>query len=273
MGDTVQIKPAHLGIASVQTDAGSVRNVIKIMLEADPGAGVSAITGLDLGEKIGLMYHMRTKHSLLTVLTDVPKANPKIQTITDLIPGANFHEREVFDLFGVTIVGHPSPGRLVLPDDWPIDLYPLRKDAKLDNLPLKTETPQEKIATMQPEIEGTLVNVVVGPQHPALLEPEKFSLKVDGETVRAVEPRIGYVHRGVEKAAESRTYLQNVYLVERICGICNSCHATCFVETVEKILGTQVPERGKYLRTIILELNRLHSHLLLLGHAGLEIGY
>jgi NADH-quinone oxidoreductase subunit D len=77
----------------------------------------------------------------------------------------------------------------------------------------------------------------------------------------------------VEKAAEQRTYLQDVYLIERICGICNSCHATTFVEAVEKILGTEVPARGKYIRTIILELNRLHSHLLLLGHAGLEIGY
>jgi membrane-bound hydrogenase subunit alpha len=61
--------------------------------------------------------------------------------------------------------------------------------------------------------------------------------------------------------------------VERICGICNSCHATCFVETVEKILKIEVPPRAKYLRTIILELNRLHSHMLTLGHAGLEIGY
>jgi len=114
---------------------------------------------------------------------------------------------------------------------------------------------------------------VVGPQHPALLEPEKFSIKVDGEIVKAVEPRIGYVHRGVEKASEQRTYLQDVYLIERICGICNSCHALTFIGAVEKILKTEVPTRAKYLRTIILELNRLHSHLLVLGHAGLEIGY
>jgi Ni,Fe-hydrogenase III large subunit len=77
----------------------------------------------------------------------------------------------------------------------------------------------------------------------------------------------------VEKAAESKTYLQDVYLVERICGICNACHATCFVEAVEKILETEVPPRAQYIRTILLELNRLHSHLLTLGHAGLEIGF
>ena len=272
MGEAVQIKLAHLGIASIQVAAESVRDIVEIMLETDPNLGISAITGLDLGENIGVMYHFRLNQKLATLISEVPKSNPRIQSITDVIPGANFHERELFDLFGVTIVGHPSPGRLVLPEDWPVDLFPLRKDAKIDNLPAQGESSTEKIASA-PEIEGTLVNLVVGPQHPALLEPEKFSLKVDGEIVRAVEPRIGYVHRGVEKAAETRTYLQDVYLVERICGICNSCHATCFVEAVEKILGTQVPPRGKYLRTIILELNRLHSHLLLLGHAGLEIGY
>jgi Ni,Fe-hydrogenase III large subunit len=118
-----------------------------------------------------------------------------------------------------------------------------------------------------------LVKIIIGPQHPALLEPEKFAVVVDGETVAKVEPRIGYVHRGIEKASESRTYLQDVYLVERVCGICNACHACGFVETVEKILKVDVPPRAKYLRTIALELNRLHSHLLTLGHAGLEIGY
>ncbi len=88
-----------------------------------------------------------------------------------------------------------------------------------------------------------------------------------------VEPRIGYVHRGIEKTTESRTYLQDVYLVERVCGICNACHAYGFVGTVEKILKIQAPPRAQYLRVIALELNRLHSHLLTLGHAGLEIGY
>jgi Ni,Fe-hydrogenase III large subunit/Ni,Fe-hydrogenase III component G len=273
MGDRVQIQPAHLGKASIQVKADSNRDVLKILLETDKSAGISAITGIDLGEKIGLLYHMRTNGAIVTVSTAVLKENPKIPTITDLIPGAHFHEREVADLFGVIFEGHPNPARLVLPDNWPDNLYPLRKDAKLENIPVKTETSKDQTETVQPQSDGKLVNIIIGPQHPALLEPEKFSLQVDGEIVRRVEPRIGYVHRGVEKASEQRTYLQDVYLVERICGICNSCHAACFVETVEKIMGIDVPPRGQYLRTIILELNRLHSHLLLLGHAGLEIGY
>jgi formate hydrogenlyase subunit 5 len=273
MGDSLQIQPAYLGKASIQVKADSHWDVLKTLLETDKSAGISALTGLDLGEKIGLMYHIRTNGAIVTIRTEVPKENPRIPTITDLIPGAHFHEREAADLFGVIFEGHPNPSRLVLPEDWPENLYPLRKDAKIDDVTVKPEIPKDHAGTVQPQSDDALVNIIVGPQHPALLEPEKFSLKVDGEIVKQVEPRIGYVHRGVEKASEQRTYLQDVYLVERICGICNSCHATCFVEAVEKILGTQVPPRARYLRTVILELNRLHSHLLLLGHAGLEIGY
>jgi formate hydrogenlyase subunit 5 len=273
MGGNIQIQPAQLGKALIQVKSDSNRDVLKILLETDESAGISALTGLDMGEKIGLMYHIRTNGAIVTIRTEVPKQEPKIPTITDLLPGAAFHEREVADLFGVVFEGHPNPARLILPEDWPENLYPLRKDAKIDDATVKSGSSKSQVEPVQPESDGSLVNIIIGPQHPALLEPEKFSLKVDGEIVRQVEPRIGYVHRGIEKAAESRTYLQDVYLVERICGICNSCHAACFVETVEKILGTEVPPRGKYIRTIMLELNRLHSHMLLLGHAGLEIGY
>jgi len=273
MGENVQVKMGHLGKGSIQTGPETIRQVLQRIMQDDPGTCISAITGLDLGDKIGVLYHIRLRQALVTIITEVLKSKPVVQSITDLIPGANFHERELTDLFGVVVEGHPNPGRLVLPEDWPADLYPLRKDARIENISTKPRSSQEDSAAKEPETEGKLVNIIVGPQHPALLEPEKFSLRVDGEIVRSVEPRIGYVHRGVEKAAEQRTYLQDVYLIERICGICNSCHATCFVEAVEKILGTEVPQRGKYLRTVILELNRLHSHMLLLGHAGLEIGY
>ena len=273
MGNRVKIQPAYLGKAAIEVKAGTNRDAVKSLLEANKEAGIVALTGLDMGKKIGLMYHMCTNGVIVTIKTEIPKKNPKIATISDLIPGAQFHEREAADLFGVIFEGHPNPARLVLPDDWPENLYPLRKDAKIDEALANAETAPCQTEAVQAESEGDIVNIIIGPQHPALLEPEKFSVKVEGETVKQVEPRIGYVHRGIEKAAEQRTYLQDVYLVERICGICNSCHAACFVETVEKILGTEVPLRAQYLRTIILELNRLHSHMLLLGHAGLEIGY
>jgi Ni,Fe-hydrogenase III large subunit/Ni,Fe-hydrogenase III component G len=266
---SVQVQPQQLGKVAVIADASTHRDVLKTLLKADEKTAVIAITGIDLGATLGVFYHIRTSQSgIITIKVEVPKAKPQIKTISDLMPGAAFDEMEVTDLVGVVFKGHPSSGRIVLPDNWPDGVFPLRKDTKLDNLQFKQTPPSEP----ESDNEG-IVKVIVGPQHPALLEPEKFALKVEGEIVKDVQPRIGYVHRGVEKAAESRTYLQGVYLVERICGICNACHATCFVEAVEKILETEVPPRAKYIRTILLELNRLHSHLLTLGHAGLEIGF
>jgi len=112
-----------------------------------------------------------------------------------------------------------------------------------------------------------------GPQHPALEEPESFNLLLEGERVAAASVDIGYVHRGIEKATEKRTYLQNIYLLERICGICSHSHSTCYVQTVESLAGIEPPKRGKYLRALIGEFERIHSHLLWLGIAGHEIGF
>jgi Ni,Fe-hydrogenase III large subunit/Ni,Fe-hydrogenase III component G len=267
-GKPVQILLGQLGTAAVKTNADSHRDVVKTLVDADEKTAVTSITGIDLGANIGVYYHIRTSNAFLTIQVEVPKENPKIQTINDIAPSATLHELEVSDLLGVVFEGNPRSGHLVLPETWPEGIYPLRKDFKQNELKLNPEPTTEEKSD-----EGKLVKIIIGPQHPALLEPEKFAVLVEGETVRKVEPRIGYVHRGIEKASESRTYIQDVYLVERICGICNSCHATGFVESVEKILKTEVPARGKYIRTIILEVNRLHSHLLTLGHAGLEIGY
>jgi formate hydrogenlyase subunit 5 len=267
--DKVQIQPGHLSTGTIIANNGLHRDVLKAMIDADEKTAIVTITGIDLGANIGVYYHIRTSNAFVTIKAEVPKENPKIQTITDIIPGAIFSEMEVTDLLGVTFENHPCPGRLVLPDTWPEGVFPLRKDFNQSELKLNPPQPEE---VQTPEGERR-VKITIGPQHPALLEPEKFSVTVDGEIVTGVQPRLGYVHRGIEKASESRTYLQDVYLCERICGICNSIHACAFVETVEKILKTEVPPRAKYLRVITLELNRLHSHLLTLGHAGLEIGF
>jgi Ni,Fe-hydrogenase III large subunit/NADH:ubiquinone oxidoreductase subunit C len=270
LGGSIIVQADKLGKISLHVEADAHLDVLRLMKAADEKTAVSAITSVDLGDKLGVLYHMRTSHGIITVKTELSKENAEIASITNILPGASFHEREVFDLLGVSFRGHPNLKRLVLPETWPEGVYPLRKDVNAASV--QQVSPSEWSQTGNEE-DGNLVKVVIGPQHPALLEPEKFTLKVEGETVCDVEPRIGYVHRGIEKAAEGRTYLQDVYLVERICGICNSCHAVCFCEAVEKILNLEVPPRAKYIRTILLELNRLHSHMLLLGHAGLEIGY
>lgn len=115
--------------------------------------------------------------------------------------------------------------------------------------------------------------IPMGPQHPALKEPEGFSVALRGEKIMGVDIRLGYNHRGIEKACEERSYIQDMYLIERVCGICSHSHSTCFVQAIEEIAAVQVPRRALYIRTLIGELERIHSHLLWLGVAGHEIGF
>ncbi len=117
------------------------------------------------------------------------------------------------------------------------------------------------------------VTIPIGPQHPALKEPANFSITVAGEKILYTSSRLGYNHRGMEKACESRTYIQDIYLLERICGICSHAHSTAFAQAVEEIAGLALPPRALYIRTLIGELERVHSHLLWLGVAGHEIGF
>jgi ech hydrogenase subunit E len=115
--------------------------------------------------------------------------------------------------------------------------------------------------------------VPIGPQHPALKEPGHFEFTVDGEIVTDATVRLGYVHRGIEKGAEVRNWTQNLYLVERVCGICSHIHATALALGVEKLAGVSAPPRAQAIRTLMGELERVHSHLLWLGVAAHEGGF
>ncbi len=113
----------------------------------------------------------------------------------------------------------------------------------------------------------------VGPQHPALKEPENLRFTVDGELVVDADIRLGYVHRSIERSCSERNYVQDLYLCERVCGICSNAHTLCYCMAVEKLAGVEVPERAQWMRMIMHELERIHSHLLWLGVAGHEIGF
>jgi membrane-bound hydrogenase subunit alpha len=115
--------------------------------------------------------------------------------------------------------------------------------------------------------------IPIGPQHPALKEPVNFRIIVDGETIVRLELDISYNHRGIEKAAEQRDFIRVVPLLARVCGICSHSHTTAFVKGIETAMELDVPPRAQYIRTIIAELERMHSHLLWLGVAAHEIGF
>jgi ech hydrogenase subunit E len=115
--------------------------------------------------------------------------------------------------------------------------------------------------------------VPIGPQHPALKEPGHFEFSVEGEVVKDATVRLGYAHRGIEKGTESRNYAQNLYLLERICGICSHIHATAYSLGVEKLAEVEVPPRAQAIRELVAELERIHSHLLWLGVGAHEAGF
>ena len=115
--------------------------------------------------------------------------------------------------------------------------------------------------------------IPIGPYHPLQEEPEFFRLHVEGETVTGIDIELGYNHRGIEKLSEAKHFDQGLFLVERICGICSTSHPFAFANAVEDLAGIEIPERAKYIRSLVGELERIHSHLLWLGLAGHFMGY
>lgn len=115
--------------------------------------------------------------------------------------------------------------------------------------------------------------IPIGPYHPLLEEPELFRVVVEGEKIVDIDWRTSWNHRSIEKLAESKTYDQVIFLVERICGICSTSHPIAFCNAVEDLANIEIPERARYIRSIVAELERIHSHLLWFGLAGHYIGY
>jgi len=115
--------------------------------------------------------------------------------------------------------------------------------------------------------------IPIGPYHPALEEPYKINVTCQGENVQDVDITIGFNFRGIELLAQRRNYLQDITLVERVCGICSNVHTMTFCMAAESIAGIELPRRAGYIRVILAELERLHSHLLWSGVAAELIGY
>jgi len=147
----------------------------------------------------------------------------------------------------------------------------LRKDYEYGK---REELPETVICKVPQTVikEGRTI-IPIGPYHPLQEEPEFFELEVFGEKVVGININIGYNHRGIEKLSEGKHWDQVTFLVERICGICSTSHPFAYVLAVEDLLNLEIPERAKYIRSIIGELERIHSHLLWLGLAGHFIGY
>ncbi|MFS7251693.1 NADH-quinone oxidoreductase subunit C [Rahnella rivi] len=209
----------------------------------------------------------------ITVRAEVDPVSLEFPSVTPRVPAAVWGEREVRDMYGLRPVGLPDERRLVLPDDWPDDLYPLRKDA-MDYRQRPAPTTDEETYPFISEAKEDSKIVPIGPLHVTSDEPGHFRLFVDGEDIIDADYRLFYVHRGMEKLAETRMgYNEVTFLSDRVCGICGFTHSVAYTSSVENAMGIVVPERAQMIRSILLEVERLHSHLLNLGLACHFVGF
>ncbi|MDN8543060.1 hydrogenase large subunit [Erwinia sp. BC051422] len=209
----------------------------------------------------------------ITVRTEVDPVSLEFPSVTPRVPAAVWGEREVRDMYGLRPVGLPDERRLVLPDDWPDDLYPLRKDA-MDYRQRPAPTTDNETYPFISETKEASTIVPIGPLHVTSDEPGHFRLFVDGEDIIDADYRLFYVHRGMEKLAETRMgYNEVTFLSDRVCGICGFTHSVAYTTSVENAMGIVVPARAQTIRSILLEVERLHSHLLNLGLACHFVGF
>ena len=225
----------------------------------------------------------------------ITEEKPEIASVTGIWKGADFMEREVYDLMGITFVGHPDLRRILLPEDYE-EGHPLRKDFPAEGrgwrssfpfIPRLDEAPEEQLESEVPEEEkqvyraseqpsGTrrreelLLNM--GPQHPSTHGVLRVVLELDGERIVKATPDLGYLHRGVEKLAEGLHYMQVIPHTDRLDYVCAMTNNYAYVRAVEKLLDITVPERAEYVRTIVAEMQRIVGHLFWLGTQALDIG-
>ena len=220
--------------------------------------------------------------------------DPTIASVTAIWKGANFMEREVYDLMGITFSGHPDLRRILLPEDYQ-EGHPLRKDfptegkgwrssfpfiPRLDEPPVvmdgEISEKDKQPFLADPEMSGSrrreelLLNM--GPQHPSTHGVLRVVLELDGERIVKATPDLGYLHRGVEKLCEGLHYMQVIPHTDRLDYVCAMTNNYAYVRAVEKLLCMKVPERAEYVRTIVAEMQRIIGHLFWLGTQALDIG-
>ena len=248
-------------------------------------------------ERFEVIYHfLSLPHgNRIRVKARVSEDDPSIASISDIWGGANFMEREVFDLMGIQFTGHPDLRRILMPEDYD-EGFPLRKDfpaegkgwrSQMDFIPRldeperewsESEIPSDQrhqfMAGDSPEDSKRTTEMLLnmGPQHPSTHGVLRVVLELDGERVTKAVPDLGYLHRGVEKLAEGLHYMQVLPHTDRLDYVCAMTNNYAYVRAVEKLVGITIPERAEYVRTIVAEMQRIVGHLFWLGTQALDIG-
>jgi NADH dehydrogenase I D subunit len=252
---------------------------------------VSAVDQLDLGDSprfVGVYQLASLEHRRrLRLKVPLPGDAPAVDSVTSVWPAADWHEREVFDLFGIHFRDHPELRRIMLPHDWVG--HPLRKDYPIGGEPVQfTVNPDEpSLADLGQQVmdaptgesdippwfsgrDDTMI-INMGPQHPATHGVLRVVVELDGERIVNAAPDIGHLHSGFEKTAEHRTYQQFAVYPSRMDYVAGMSNDLGYILAVEKLLEAQVPPRASAIRVILLELQRLAAHLIWIGTQTLDL--
>ncbi len=234
-----------------------------------------------------VIYHLLSyeRNDDVRIKLPLKGESPSIRTVTDLWPSANWYEREIWDMFGIDVPGHPHLARILMPPYWAG--HPLRKEHPARatemgpyELPELRVAEQEQMLQFRPEDWGLerhgededFMFLNLGPQHPGTHGVFRIVLQLDGEQIVNAVPEIGYHHRGQEKMAERQswhTYLPYTDRVEYLSGVLNNMP---YCQSVEMLAGIKVPERAKVIRIMLAELFRISSHLVWYGTFVQDLG-
>jgi NADH-quinone oxidoreductase subunit C/D len=252
---------------------------------------VSAVDLLDLGlsprfEAVYQLYSLKHQRRL-RLKAPLTGDQPAIDSVSSVWPAADWHEREVYDLFGVQFKGHPEMRRILLPHDWVG--HPLRKDYPIGGEPVQfTVNPDDpalahlgeqvleaptKESDVPPWFSGRDDTMIInmGPQHPATHGVLRVVVELDGERIVNAAADIGHLHSGFEKTAENRTYQQFATYPSRMDYVAGMSNDLSYILAVEKLLEAEVPPRASVIRVILLELQRLAAHLIWIGTQTLDL--
>ena len=202
----------------------------------------------------------------------VDAADPAIPSLAMLHYPASRFEREIADLFGIRALGHPDPRPLVRHAFWPADWFPLRKDAPAREF----HDDGQPFPFQQVGGEG-VYEIPVGPVHAGIIEPGHFRFSVVGETIIDMKARLYFTHKGTEKLFEGRAPADGVALAERVSGDTTIGHALAYCQAVEAAAGVTAPIRARWLRLVLLELERLYNHVgdvgMILNDTGFAVAH
>lgn len=222
-----------------------------------------------------VVYHLFTSKDASRLRIKVPlKEGENIPTATTVWKGADWFEREAYDMFGIIFSGHPNLRKILTHHQFVG--HPLRKDYEADrqqhctsSLPIHFDNEPGSPGDI---LDDRYVPINVGPSHPAMHGTLRVMAELDGETVVRAMPEIGYLHRCFEKMAETHPYNQVIPYTDRL----NYCSAPMnnvgYCMTVEKLLGVEIPARAQAMRVILCELSRIIDHIIAVGTGGVDLG-